>query len=162
MGWVTSWLPVQATPHHTETSCTSCFQPNDGGVLGVAAIFTFFTEGKRKVVFLLVFCAVIRIFAPVPRWWCAARMSDGWDDILKKAFAKRFDFDCVRISQVQRIVKLEATADVPWDEYIIMYISFSVGRLCCSFRLSGQCESLYTVERVTSIGSTFFLCVSWT
>lgn len=24
-------------------------------------------------------------------------VSDGWDDILKKAFAKRFDFDCVEL-----------------------------------------------------------------
>ena len=24
-------------------------------------------------------------------------LSDGWDDILEKAFAKRFDFDCVEL-----------------------------------------------------------------
>ena len=37
---VTSWLLVQASPHHTETSCTSLFQPYDSGVLGVC-ILTF-------------------------------------------------------------------------------------------------------------------------
>ena len=42
-----------------------------------------------------------------------------------------------------------------------VYILFSVGRLCCSFRLSGQCESLYTVERVTGKRlHVFFICLN--
>lgn len=31
---------------------------------------------------------------------------------------------------------------------------------CCSFRLAGQCEGLYTVERVTELAPRFFVCIS--
>ena len=37
---------------------------------------------------------------------------------MEKAFAKRFDFDSVRTSQLQTDVKSNATANAPWDEYI--------------------------------------------
>ena len=37
-----------------------------------------------------------------------------------------------------------ATADVPWDGYILMYISFSVGRLRCSFRHPGNAKALHS------------------
>ena len=30
----------------------------------------------------------------------------------------------------------------------------------CSFRLAGQCEGLYTVERVTELAPRFFVCIS--
>ena len=36
-----------------------------------------------------------------------------------KAFAKRFDFNDVRTSQPRTDVKIKATADVPWDGYIL-------------------------------------------
>ena len=48
---VTSWLPVWAPPHYPETPCASWFQPYDGGEWGVAEIFSFSTECKRKAVF---------------------------------------------------------------------------------------------------------------
>lgn len=80
-----------------------------------------------------------------------------------KAFAKRFGFDDVRTSQPLTISQKQSNSRCPvgWL-YIIIYVYklFSVGRLCCSFRLIGQCEGLYIVERATSIGSTFFLCLS--
>ena len=62
----------------------------------------------------------------------------------KKAFAKRFDFDCVELRNLYRMSDSNATADVPWDEYIIRYISFSVGRLRCSFRHPGNAKALHS------------------
>ena len=79
-----------------------------------------------------------------------------------KAFAKRFDFDSVRISQIQTDCQFRSNGKCPvgWL-YIIMYIYYSAWGVCVArIRQSGQCESLYTVERATSIGSTFFfMCV---
>ena len=37
--------------------------------------------------------------------------------------------------------------------FIYTYIGVGLSR--CSFRLTGQCEGLYCVERATGIGSTF-------
>lgn len=51
--------------------------------------------------------------------WSVKDASKGWDDIHKKAFAKRFDFDILRISQIQSIGQgIKATVNVPWDGYI--------------------------------------------
>ena len=77
----------------------------------------------------------------------------------KKAFAKRFDFDCVELRNLYRMSDSNATADVPWDEYIIRYISFSVGRLRCSFRHPGNCEGLTQwSERQASAPRSFYVC----
>ena len=40
-----------------------------------------------------------------------------------------------------------------------VYIYTNVGLLRCSFRLVGQCESLYSVERVTELAPRFFVCI---
>ena len=71
------------------------------------------------------------------------RHTDKWDDMYGKAFAKRFDFDCVELRNLYRMSD-QSNGRCPLDEYIIMYISFSVGRLCCSFRHPGNAKALHS------------------
>ena len=54
---------------------------------------------------------------------------------MEKAFAKRFDFDCVRISQVRTVSQIQSNGKCPlgWL-YINVYKSFIVGRWRCSFQ----------------------------
>ena len=90
-----------------------------------------------------------------------------------KGVTVRFDFDAIRISQIQRLVKNKATG-TPYGMSIHFHVgSARVGMVVsiptsawgfrrCSFGLIGQCESLYSVERVTETGSTFFFCTCTT
>ena len=89
-----------------------------------------------------------------------------------KGVTERFGFGAIRTSQLLRIVKNKATGTpqgcficmargVPY--YIVRervnYIQTSAwGFRRCSFRQSGQCEGLYSVERVTELAPRF-LCV---
>lgn len=57
----------------------------------------------------------------------------------------------------------QSNGNAPWDDYIplvkVIYSS-TWGFQRCSFRQSGQCESLKEWNRATRIGSTFCFCVS--
>ena len=54
-----------------------------------------------------------------------------------------------------------ATADVPWDGYINMYISFSVGRLRCSFRHPGNAKALHSgASDEASAPRSFYVCAN--
>ena len=89
-----------------------------------------------------------------------------------KGVTERFGFDAIRISQIHRLVKNKATG-TPQGCFICKlsvclvrkahrradYIQTSAwGFRRCSFRLTGQCESLYSVERVTGLAPRF-LCI---
>ena len=76
------------------------------------------------------------------------------DTYILKAFSGRFGFDILRISQIHLFVKSKATGTplggvvslhivIDVSSYIHRRGAFSVAR----FRLSGQCESLYIVDR---------------
>ena len=85
----------------------------------------------------------------------------------------RFGFDAIRISQIQRQVKTKqqrtphevyyiqpslASNDLPFVVMSAFYIlTLAWGFQRCSFRLVGQCESLYSVERVTRLAPRFFM-----
>ncbi|MBQ2366150.1 MAG: hypothetical protein II293_03215 [Bacteroidaceae bacterium] len=80
-----------------------------------------------------------------------------------KGVTVRFGFDAVRTSQLQTNCQEQSNGNAPWDVYIqsvlaidemvnvfgVLYIhqrgAFSVAR----FDNLGQCEGLYSVERVT-------------
>ena len=103
-----------------------------------------------------------------------APMGKRWADIhMVKGVFVRFGFDAIRISQIQRQVKNKATKNASWGVlYTVLFVfgcilHSMVGKLDyiftlawgfrrCSFRLVGQCESLYSVERVTEQAPRFF------
>ena len=80
-------------------------------------------------------------------------------NILTKAFSGRFGFDSVRTSQLLMISQKQSSGNAPGNVYISAYIHFhsAWGFQRCSFRLIGQCEGLYTVERVTELAPRLFL-----
>ena len=87
----------------------------------------------------------------------------------------RFGFDAIRISQIQRQVKNKAmqsaSCGVLYTSFIAQVVYATIckevsdiltlawGFRRCSFRLVGQCESLYSVERVAEWLYAFFICI---
>ena len=69
--------------------------------ISISYIFRF--PRKYFSLFYLHVSEIILIFAPFHADTCTMLQTDGGDDIHYKAFAKRFDFDCVRISQVRTV-----------------------------------------------------------
>ena len=56
--------------------------------------FFFFQIFSQKICLIEIFFLTLQIFHADDE---SQDLSDGWDDILEKAFAKRFDFDCVEL-----------------------------------------------------------------
>ena len=90
----------------------------------------------------------------------------------------RFGFDAVRISQIHyRLSKTKqrerlmgcivysshwlwtTTACPSQMRKWFIYLHHTWGFRRCSFRQSGQCESLYCVERVTGLAPRFLICM---
>ena len=64
----------------------------------------FIHSGKYFIQFVenscLISCFIQKLFLSLPLFHAdnaSLDALDGWDDILEKAFAKRFDFDCVEL-----------------------------------------------------------------
>ena len=104
-----------------------------------------------------------------------ARTGWGWVDIhINKGVTVRFGFDAIRISQIQTVCQEQSNGNALWDVSYTSLIGFgqitlsivsevnyiytsSWGFQRCSFRHTGQCESLYCVERVTELAPRFHL-----
>ena len=88
-----------------------------------------------------------------------------------KGVTVRFGFDAIRTSQTLRIVKDKATgtpygmyiiypcrcmAETPWLAGDCIFTS-AWGFQRCSFRQSGQCEGLNSVERAAGLAPRFYM-----
>ena len=86
-----------------------------------------------------------------------------------KGVTVRFGFDVLELRKFKQIVKNKATgtpygmfiyitllADILRPIKVIIIYSSAWGFRRCSFRQSGQCEGLYTVERATELAPRFF------
>lgn len=88
----------------------------------------------------------------------------GWTYI-HKGVTVRFGFDAIRTSQLPNVCQEQSNGDAPWDvSYIQSLLAHSIlqwvnrwyyiltsawGFQRCSFRQTGQCEGLNSVERAT-------------
>ena len=97
-------------------------------------------------------------------------MERRWGIYYIKGVTVRFGFDVLELRKFKQIVKNKATgtpygmfiyitllADILRPIKVIIIYSSAWGFRRCSFRQSGQCEGLYTVERATRLAPRFFM-----
>jgi hypothetical protein len=116
---------------------------------------SYFTKKLPELLFLSLLLPIFAVsYIQTRHCWCF----DVRDDMYGKAFAKRFDFDILRISQIRTVrQRIKATVDAPSDVYTLCIYHSAWGVGVARFDEQGNARAFRMWSERKATAPRFFL-----